>query len=116
MADPIASVALARKIRQHALRMTSKGGSSHIGSGFSMADIIAVLYGGALRVDPTRPDWPQRDRFVLSKGHAGAGVYAALAESGFFSLDLLDSYCQDGSHLGGHVSHKGAPGVEVSTG
>src|SRR6185295_13237536 len=68
---------LARRIRLHALAMTSRGGSSHIGAVFSMADILAVLYGGALRVDPREPRWPRRDRFILSKGHAGAGVYAA---------------------------------------
>lgn len=107
---------LARKIRLHALRMTSLGGTSHIGSIFSMADILAVLYARFLRVDPTFPRWPDRDRFVLSKGHAGAGVYAALAECGFFDRRVLDSHCQDGSILSGHVSHKGVAGVELSTG
>lgn len=81
-----------------------------------MADILAVLYGGALRVDPGRPDWPDRDRFILSKGHAGAGVYAALAEAGFFPVSKLMTHSQDGSDLSGHVSHKGVPGVELSTG
>jgi len=75
---------LARKVRQHALRMTSRGGSSHVASVFSMADLIAVLYGRVLRVDPFNPRWEGRDRFILSKGHAGAGVYAVLAELGFF--------------------------------
>ena len=74
--------ALARRIRVHALRMTSRAGSSHVGSMFSAADIYAVLYGSVLNVDPARPEWPERDRFVLSKGHAGGGVYAALAERG----------------------------------
>jgi transketolase len=96
--------------------MTSLGGSSHIGSVFSMADILGVLYGGVLRIDPTQPRWPDRDRFILSKGHAGAGVYAALAERGFFPLAKLDSHYQDGSDLSGHVSHKNLPGVEISTG
>jgi transketolase len=107
---------LARRIRLDALRMTNRGGSSHIGAVFSMADILAVLYGGALRVDPANPRWEQRDRFILSKGHAGAGVYAALAESGFFPVAKLDSHGADGSELSGHVSHKGNPGVEFSTG
>ena len=107
---------LARRIRLHALHMTSRGGSGHIGSVFSMADILAVLYGGVLRVDPTRPKWEGRDRFILSKGHGGAGVYAALAESGFFPLEKLLTHYQDGSDLSGHVSHKGIPGVELSTG
>lgn len=106
----------ARRIRLHALRMTSAGGSAHIGSVLSMADIIAVLYADALRVDPSAPDWLERDRFVLSKGHAGAGVYAALAERGFFDTAKLDTHYQDGSDLCGHVSHKGIDGVEVSTG
>jgi transketolase len=96
--------------------MTSRGGSSHIGSVFSMADILAVLYGAVLRVDPAAPKWPDRDRFILSKGHAGAGVYAALAERGFFPVDKLMDHYQDGSDLSGHVSHKGNPGVELSTG
>jgi transketolase len=107
---------LARRIRLHALHMTSRGGSSHIGSVFSMADILAVLYGVVLRVDPAKPKWRERDRFILSKGHAGAGVYAALAERGFFPVDKLSGHYQDGSDLSGHVSHKGNPGVELSTG
>ena len=107
---------MAKRIRLHALRMTSKGGSSHIGAILSMADVVAVLYANALKVDPSSPDWPDRDRFILSKGHAGAGVYAALAERGFFDVAKLDTHCQDGSDLSGHVSHKGIPGVEISTG
>lgn len=109
-------IALAQKIRLHALRMTSKGGSSHIGSVFSMADIVAVLYGKVLNVDPKNPKWSGRDRFILSKGHAGAGVYAALAERGFFKTEVLDTHYQDGAILSGHVSHKEIPGVEFSTG
>lgn len=114
--EPVDTVALARRIRIDALRMTSKGGSAHIGSVFSMADVLAVLYGGVLRVDPRDPLWSERDRFILSKGHAGAGVYAVLAESGFFDRERLASHCQDGSLLSGHISHKGMPGVELSTG
>jgi len=115
-ATSIPSSELARRIRLHALRMTSLGGTSHIGSVFSMADLVAVLYSRILKVDSDRPKWPDRDRFILSKGHAGAGIYAALAERGFFELGLLDSHGQDGSILSGHVSHKGVPGVELSTG
>ena len=96
--------------------MTNSGGSSHIGSIFSIADILSVLYGKVLHVDPTEPKAKLRDRFILSKGHAGAGVYAALGECGFFKLEILKSHDQDGSLLSGHVSHKGIPGVEVSTG
>jgi transketolase len=108
--------ALATRIRRHALLMTSAGGSSHIGSILSMADIVAVLYGRVLRVDPKNPRWPDRDRFILSKGHAGAGIYAALAELGFFPVEKLRTHYQNGSDLSGHVSHKGVPGVELSTG
>jgi transketolase len=107
---------LALRIRRHALQMTSTGGSSHIGSVFSMADILAVLYGRVLHVDPAHPKAPDRDRFILSKGHAGAGVYAALAERGFMPLEVLQTHYANGSKLSGHVSHKGIPGVELSTG
>ena len=107
---------LAKKIRIHAVNMTSSGGSSHIGSILSMTDIIAVLYGAILKVDPNNVNWKDRDRFILSKGHSGAGVYAALAEMGFFPIEKLLTHYQDGSDLSGHVSHKGIPGVEFSTG
>jgi len=113
---PTSTIELAKRIRRDALRMTSRGGSSHIGSILSIADILAILYGGVLRVDPANPAWQERDRFILSKGHAGAGVYAALAESGFFPVEQLDAHYRDGSFLSGHVSHKGVPGVELSTG
>ena len=106
---------LARRIRTHALRMTSTGGGSHIGSIFSCADILAVLYGGVLRVRPDEPRWPGRDRFVMSKGHAAAGLYAALAERGFFAVEQLATHYADGSRLSGHVSHH-VPGVDLSTG
>ena len=107
---------LANNIRKHAVTMTSLGGSSHIGSILSIADILAVLYGSVLNYKSDNPKWSKRDRFILSKGHAGAGVYAALAESGFMSIEKLKTHYQDGSNLSGHVSHKGIPGVEFSTG
>lgn len=107
---------LALEIRRHAVRMASRGGSSHVGSVLSCADILAVLYAGILQVDPNNPSSPGRDRFILSKGHAGSGVYAALAERGFFPREWLQTHYQDGSLLSGHVSHKGIPGVEISTG
>lgn len=117
MSTPAAdTLEFARRIRVHALKMTSSGGSSHIGAVFSMADILAVLYCETLRLDPAMPKWPERDRFILSKGHAGAGVYAALAERGFFPLNRLSTHYKDGSFLSGHVSHKGIDGVELSTG
>ena len=112
---PNGARSLARRIRTHALRMTSRGGGAHIGAIFSCADILASLYGGILSVDPSAPKCATRDRFVLSKGHAGAGLYAALAERGFFPVEKLLTHYQDGSDLCGHVSHA-LPGVDVSTG
>jgi len=106
----------ALKIRKHAINMTNTGRSSHIGSILSIADILAVLYGSVMNYNADEPKWPGRDRFILSKGHAGAGVYAVLAESGFMNTDKLKTHYQDGSDLSGHVSHKGIPGVEFSTG
>jgi transketolase len=96
--------------------MTSRGGSSHVGAVFSIADILGVLYGSVLRVNPKEPKHPDRDRFILSKGHAGAGVYAVLAERGFFSKESLLLHYTNGSVFSGHISHKGVPGVEISTG
>lgn len=110
------SLELARKIRKNVILMTSKGKSSHVGSNLSIADILAVLYGQVLKLDPGEPRYPERDRFILSKGHASAALYAALAECGFFDHTLLDTHCQDGSFLSGHVTTKNIPGVEFSTG
>lgn len=107
---------LALRLRRHVVRMCSRGGSSHVASGLSIADIVAVLYGEVLRIDPASPVDPERDRFILSKGHAGACIYAALAECGFFQAAELDAHYCDGSRLSGHISHKGVPGVELSTG
>lgn len=107
---------LAYKIRKNAVMMTNRGKSSHIGSILSIADILAALYGKVLNHQPQNPKWEARDRFILSKGHAGAGVYATLAECGYFDPELLKQHCQNGSKLSGHVSHIGIPGVELSTG
>ena len=110
------TVTLAGKVRRHAVDMCHLGKSSHVGSVLSIADILAVLYGKVMVTDPNNPRSPARDRFILSKGHAGAGIYAVLAECGFFPVDKLKTHYQDGSDLSGHVSHKGIPGVEFSTG
>jgi transketolase len=107
---------LAWRIRRHALDMVNRAKTSHIGSIFSICDIIAVLYGEVLSVDPSLPRSAARDRFVLSKGHAGCALYAALAELGFFPVEDLDNYCINGSTLSGHISHKDIPGIELSTG
>ena len=96
--------------------MTHLSRGSHIGAIFSVAEIMAVLYTGVLNVNPADPKMPDRDRLILSKGHAGASVYAALAERGFFPVEELATHYANGSRLSGHVSHKGVPGVEFSTG
>ncbi|KXU29328.1 transketolase [Sphingobium sp. AM] len=95
--------------------MVTRAKASHIGSALSIADIIAVLYGQTLRVSPAFPNHPDRDRFILSKGHACVAVYAALAEAGFIDHALLETYGTDGSALMAHISHK-IPGAEFSTG
>jgi len=107
---------LAWKIRHHVLMMTNRAKSSHVGSNYSMADLMAVLYGKSLRVDPKNPEWPDRDRFILSKGHGCAALYAVLAERGFFPLEWLDTFYLNGARLAGHATHAGTPGIEISTG
>ncbi len=110
------SYALARQIRIDVLQMTSDGGSSHIGSCLSIADILAVLYSSVLKFKSGIPKASDRDIFLLSKGHAGAALYSTLANVGFFDRDLLRHHYQNGSKFSGHVSHIGIPGVELSTG
>jgi transketolase len=107
---------LAWLIRRHGIEMTHLSQASHIASILSVADIIGVLYADVIKVFPKNPKSEQRDLFVLSKGHAGAAIYATLAELGFFDRAILKSHCQNGSILSGHVSHKGVPGVDASTG
>jgi transketolase len=111
----VSTKALAKRMRIHILNMIHRTHSSHIGSCYSMVDMLAVLYGVILNIDPKYPKDPLRDRFILSKGHAGAALYAILAEHGFFEVSDLDHYNQDGTSFSGHVMHE-VPGVEVSTG
>lgn len=106
---------LAWKIRRHGIEMTHLSGGSHIGAILSVADIIAVLYADVMNYRTDKPDWEGRDRFILSKGHAGAAIYAALAECGFFDVEELKTHYANGSRLSGHVSHH-LPGVDFSTG
>ena len=106
---------LAWKIRRHGIEMTHLSGGSHIGAIMSVADIVAVLYTDVMRFNPNDAKWKGRDRFILSKGHAGASIYAALAEMGFFGVEELKTHYQNGSRLSGHVSHH-LPGVDFSTG
>jgi transketolase len=109
--------AKAARMRLDIVEMIAEAGSGHPGGSLSAADIVATLYfGGVLRHDPERPDWPDRDRFVLSKGHAGPVLYAALAEAGYFGRDHLGTLRKLGSILQGHPDSKKTPGVEVSTG
>ncbi len=107
--------ALARQARIHCLQMTHRGKSGHVGSMLSMAEILAVLYKRILHVSPKHPRMPDRDRFILSKGHGGGCVYAILTELGFFPKQWLQGYYRDMGKLMGHISHY-VPGVEFSTG
>lgn len=107
---------VAGTIRKKSLTMASVAGLGHPGSDLSAADILAVLYTGVLRVDAVRPTDPDRDRFILSKGHASAALYVALAEAGFFAAAELDTYLQPLSRLSGHPSSIKLPGIETSTG
>lgn len=106
---------LAQHIRIASLRMVHAAKASHIGSCLSMADILAMLYGGVMRYDAKNPGWLERDMLLLSKGHACTIMYAVLAEVGYFEKSLLESYGQDGTILQGHLSHH-VPGAEMSTG
>lgn len=106
----------AKQIRKDILKMHFLSKESHVGSALSCADIMAVLYSGILSVNPKKPLDQNRDRFILSKGHAVAALYATLAEKKFFEKKLLDTFCQDGSQLPGHSTKQSVPGVEVSTG
>ena len=107
---------LAWLIRRHGVEMTHLSHGSHIASILSVADIVAVLYNDVANITPENITDENRDRIILSKGHAGAAIYAALAEKGFFDREELKTHYADGSRLSGHVSHKGVPGVEFSTG
>jgi transketolase len=96
--------------------MSSAAGTPHVASALSCADILVSLYFHIARVSPERVTAADRDRIILSKGHASAALFACLAERGFFALSWLASYCQDGAPLAEHPSRGGVPGVEVSTG
>jgi len=108
--------ATARKLRQHIISMTCAAGSGHPGGSLSAADIITVLYFYKMRHNPKDPGWPDRDRFVMSKGHAAPVLYAALAEAGYFPVSYLKTLRKIGSSLQGHVDMLALPGIEMSTG
>lgn len=104
------------QIRQDIITMIGAAGSGHPGGSLSATEIVTALYFQIMRHDPQNPDWPQRDRFVLSKGHAAPVLYAALAEAGYFDRQELTTLRQLGSMLQGHPDRKSTPGVEASTG
>lgn len=110
------SFTLAQEARIKTVEMTSAANASHVGSGLSMMDILACLYTEVISIDPANPKSQNRDRVIVSKGHAAAAVYAILGSLGFFDDSWLSEYCSDGSMLGGHVTSHGVPGVEFSTG
>lgn len=106
----------AARIRLETVRQISKRGFGHIGGALSIVDALAVLYGGVLRIDPKNPAWPERDKLVMSKGHAGPALYSALALKGYFPPELLDTLNQPGTSLPSHCDRKLTPGVDVTTG
>jgi len=107
---------IAKEIRKKVLKMMFDSQTAHLGSSLSEVDILTVLYFKILSIDPKNPMAEDRDRFLLSKGHGAAGLYATLVQRGFFPEAVLDTYCQDGGKLPGHSTKGCAPGVEVSTG
>ncbi len=105
----------ATRIREHVADMCAGPEGGHLGGAYSAADIMTALYFDVMNLDPDRPDAPERDRFVLSKGHAAVGLYATLAERGYLPVDELATYARPGSRLMGHPV-RAVPGVEAATG
>jgi transketolase len=106
----------AREIRQDIIRMTYHAGSAHAGSSLSVTDLVTALVFHELRIDPEHPDWSDRDRLVLSKGHAAPALYSALAHRGFFDPKILRTLQEIGSSLQGHLDRRKLPAIEASTG
>jgi transketolase len=102
-------------VRRTVLDMAVRSSSGHVTTAFSLAELFSALYGGILRFDPNNLQWPGRDRFILSEGQAGLGLYPVLADAGFFPKDELKNFVQEGSRLGVH-SEPGVPGIQVLTG
>lgn len=107
---------IARRTRERILALVYESGSGHVGAALSQADVLVALYYRTLRIDAARPDWPERDRFVLSKGHGGLGLAPILADRGFFPEAELQTFGRTGSALGMHMDHRRVPGIEASTG
>ena len=108
--------AMARRIRAKLVEMSHKAKTPHLGSSLSCVDILVAAYWGVLSIDPQQPDAPERDRFILSKGHAAPTLYATLAYRGFFPAELLDTFTKDGGRLAEHPGPHCVPGVEAATG
>lgn len=108
--------ALARRARWLVLSTVARAGAGHIGGPLSQMDLLVALYFRHLRVDPARPDWSQRDRFILSKGHSAVGLYSVLALRGYFEVEELSTFDQGDSRLQGHPDMKLLPGIDSSTG
>ena len=106
----------AKVIRRHVVRMLARAGSGHPGSSLSTVDLLVALFYNKLKHNPQQPAWPDRDRFVLSKGHGCPALYAVLSEMGYFGIDKLDTLRQFGSILQGHPCMKTTPGIEISGG
>jgi transketolase len=106
----------ARFVRLETLRLSRIAGAGHYSSTFSAAELLVSLYYGHLRIDPAHPTWPDRDRFILSKGHAAIGLYPILADLGYFDGALLDGYTRLGSPFGDHPDMKKVPGIDFSSG
>jgi len=107
---------MAKQLRRHVIKMIATAGSGHPGGSLSAADIVTALYFKVMRHDPSNLQWPDRDRFVLSKGHAAPILYAALAECGYFPVEELSTLRKLGSRLQGHTDRTLTPGVEMSAG
>jgi transketolase len=103
-------------VRRRVLRAVHHAGAGHIGGVFSAADMLAALYFQVLNIDPRRPDWPDRDRFILSKGHCAIGLYAVLALRGYFDPEELNTFDAIDSRLQGHPDMTKLPGLDMSTG
>ncbi|MDP9369609.1 MAG: transketolase [Chloroflexota bacterium] len=108
--------ALSAEARRLIVRSVHRAGAGHLGGPLSAADLLISLYFDVLRIDPSQPDWPQRDRFILSKGHSSIGLYAVLAMRGFFPIEELDTFDQIDSRLQGHPDMTKLPGLDMSTG
>jgi transketolase len=108
--------AMAKKLRRHIIEMIGRAGSGHPGGSLSAADIVTCLYFNVLRHDPDNPKWPDRDRFILSKGHAAPVLYSALAECGYIPVESLSTLRKIDSILQGHADSHHTPGVELTAG